>query len=188
MADALALRRLEAMGLLIEERRPRACIALRGDVREARFVRAVESVTDLRPPAEPCTSASGLLASILWLGPAEWLVVSDTQGGETLYASLVAALNGIAAAAVDVSDARIVYAVSGPNARHLLAKGCALDLHERVFPAGACAQSLLAKISMLLRRGSAEPSFEVYVARSVRDYAWGWLQSAAEEYAAAAGG
>lgn len=181
-------RRLEANGLRIEERRLRACIALRGDARDARFVRAVESVTDLRPPAEPCTSASGLLASILWLGPDEWLVASDAQGGDALHASLVAALRGIAAAAVDVSDARIVYAVSGPNARHLLAKGCALDLHERVFAAGACAQTLLAKAPVLLRRSAAEAAFEVYVARSLRDYAWDWLRAAADEYAAVASG
>jgi sarcosine oxidase subunit gamma len=105
-----------------------------------------------------------------------------------LHASLAASLRGTVAAVTDVSDARIVYAVSGPNARHLLAKGCPLDLHERVFPAAACAQTLLAKVPVVLWRSGIEPMFDLHVARSVRDYAWAWLQSAAAEYALAAGG
>ncbi|MGH8636402.1 MAG: sarcosine oxidase subunit gamma [Burkholderiales bacterium] len=187
MADGGQARRFAGRNLAIEERPGRACIDLRGVATNLRFVRAVESVTDLRLPLEPGTSASGLLASILWLGPDEWLVRSDTQSGEGLTASLSAALRGIDSAVVDVSHARIVYAVGGSNARAVLAKGCPLDLHERVFPAGGCAQTLLAKVPILVHRASAEPTFEIHVARSFRDYAWAWLQAAASEYAAEAG-
>jgi sarcosine oxidase subunit gamma len=187
MADGGLLRRFVGRNLVIEERPERASIDLRGDPRDAHFVRAVDSVTDLRLPLEPCTSASGLLASTLWLGPDQWLVWSDTQAGEGLAQSLRTALRGMAAAVVDVSHARIVYAVGGSNARAVLAKGCSLDLHARAFPVGRCAQTLLAKVPILIQLAGTQPMFEIHVARSFRDYAWTWLQAAASEYAAGAG-
>ena len=176
-------RRFKAAGIALEERTPRSCIDLRGDPGDPRFVHAVQSVTDLRLPGAAGASASGLLVSILWLGPDEWLVTSHTQGGESLAASLRKALAGVAAAVTDVGHARLVYAVSGSNARAVLGKGCALDLHERVFPLGRCAQSLLAKVPVIIHRSGAEPVFDLHVARSFRDYAWDWLQTAASEYA-----
>ena len=181
------LRRLAASALVIEERPAGSALDLRGDAADARFVRAVESVTDLRLPVAAGATASGLLASILWLGPDEWLVLSETQAGAALLASLRKALGGLTAAVTDVGDARVVYAVSGSNARALLAKGCGLDLHERAFPPGRCAQSLLAKVPVLLvRRAGAAPAFDLHVARSFRDYARDWLHAAALEYTAAA--
>jgi sarcosine oxidase subunit gamma len=179
---AAEARRFEATGIAIDERTPRGCVDLRGDSGDPRFVRGVQSVTDLRLPRTAGESASGLLASILWLGPDEWLVTSETQAGETLAASLRKALAGVTAAVTDVGHARLVYAVSGSNARAVLAKGCALDLHERVFPRGRCAQSLLAKVPVIVHRSGADAVFDLHVARSFRDYAWDWLQTAASEY------
>ena len=86
------------------------------------------------------------------------------------------------AAITDVTDGRVAFRVAGPSARDVLAKGCPLDLHPRAFPPGRCAQSLLAKASVLIHlvddgpeRG---PSFDVYVARSFADYLWTWLEDA----------
>jgi sarcosine oxidase, subunit gamma len=178
-------RRLVAAGLVIEERAQRSAIDLRGDPRDVRFVRAVQSVTDLLPPSDASATASGLLGSILWLGPDQWLILSDTQAAEGLIISLHTALKDIPSAVTDVGHARIVYAVSGSNARALLAKGCLLDLHERAFPLGRSAQTLLAKVPVIVHRSGAEPRFDLFVAHSFRDYAWNWLQTAASEYAGA---
>jgi sarcosine oxidase subunit gamma len=181
------LRTLAAGGVAVVEQPVNCALSLRGDPADARFVRAVESVTDLRLPGAAGAMASGLLASILCLGPDEWLVLSETQPGPALLASLRKALGGLAAAITDVGDARVVYAVSGSNARALLAKGCGLDLHERTFAPGRCAQSVLAKVPVILvHRSGVPPVFDLYVARSFRDYAWDWLQAAALEYATAA--
>ena len=181
--SAPQVRAFAGTGIAIEERTPRTSIDLRGDPGDARFLRAVQSITDLRLPLAAGTSASGLLAALLWLGPDEWLLTSRTQQGAGLAASLRKALSGIPAAVTDVGDARLVYAVSGSIARTVLAKGCALDLHERVFPPGRCAQSLLAKVPVLVHASSPEPVFDLYVARSFRDYAWDWLLTAASEFA-----
>jgi sarcosine oxidase subunit gamma len=89
---------------------------------------------------------------------------------------------------VDVSDSRAVITLSGPRALDVLAKGCPLDLHPRVFSPGRCAQSLLAKAHVLLHRVDDAPTFEIYVHRSFADYLWTWLEDAAAEYGMAVRG
>ena len=181
---SLSRSRLESDRIAIIEREPIACVNLRGQPGDVRFMRAVSSVTDVPPPLEACTAVSGLFGSILWLGPDEWLVVSESQAGEEIAARLRQALRGIASAVTDVSDARVVYTVSGENARDLLAKGCSIDLHPRAFGPGRCVQTLLAKAAVLIHARALQ-SFEIHVARSFADYAWAWLENAQAEYAIA---
>ena len=103
-----------------------------------------------------------------------------------LLASLREALAGVHAAITDVTDGRVAFRVAGPSARDVLAKGCPLDLHPRAFPPGRCAQSLLAKASVLIHLVDDDPergpSFDVYVARSFAQYLWTWLEDAGREY------
>src|SRR5262245_48749011 len=112
-------RRLAAAGVEIMEREPIACVNLRGRPSDPKFMRAVASVTDVPPPVQACASISGLFGSILWLGPDEWLVVSESQSGEEIAARLRQALRGIPAAATDVSDAGILYTLAGNNPRYV---------------------------------------------------------------------
>ena len=174
--------RLEAAGIEIVERGPIACVDLRGSPSESKFMRAVASATDVAPPVEPCTSVSGLFGSILWLGPDEWLVVSESQTGEEIAARLRQALAGIPAAVSDVSDARVISTLAGARARDVLAKGCSIDFHARAFRPGRCVQSLLAKTQVLIHATTAQ-SFDVHVPRSYARYAWAWLENAQAEYA-----
>jgi sarcosine oxidase, subunit gamma len=169
-------------GISISERLARTCINLRGVGSDARFARAVAAVTDLELPLDPGASVSGLLASVLWLGPDEWLVVSETQAAAELVARLRQALSDLPSAVTDVGEGYIVYALSGPSSRDVLAKGCSVDLHPRAFTPGRCARSLLAKVPMMIHLRAADPTFELYVARSYREYAWTWLMSAAGDY------
>lgn len=182
MTDAAQqARRLVSADVEIVERAPLACVNLRGSRSDARFVRAVAAVTDVAPPEQPCTSVAGLFGSILWLGPDEWLIVSESQAGEEITARLAQALHGMAAAVTDVSDARIVYVLAGKRARDVLAKGCSIDFHPRAFPPGSVVQTLLAKTAVLIHARSAG-AFEVHVPRSFADYAWAWLENAQAEY------
>ncbi len=172
----------------IVERGSRTSIVVRGDARDVRFVRAMAAATGLEPPVAPGTTAHHLLDAVLWLGPDEWLVVSETQPGHALASRMQQALQGLHAAVIDVSDARVVYAVTGAHARDVLAKGCALDLHPRAFSLGQCASSLLAEVPVLIHQRSAEPCFELYVARSVGEYVRAWLRAAVREHLHASGG
>ncbi|CAM4006178.1 sarcosine oxidase subunit gamma [Nocardiopsis gilva] len=85
---------------------------------------------------------------VLWCGPGWYLVVDGGATGRGLAAGLCAALGGeygaVCGSVVDVSGQRTVLELRGPRARDVLAQGCPLDLHPRVFAAGAYAQTLFA--------------------------------------------
>lgn len=68
--------------------------------------------------------------------------------------------------AVDVSHNYSCLLLTGPRVRDLLAKGCPLDLHPRVFGQRDCTQSTLAKSRVLLRALNDSQSTEVWVHNS----------------------
>ena len=83
----------------------------------------------------------------LWLGPDEWLVVGPEGGGHDIAPAVEAALREAAGDAflttVDVSANRVGLEVCRRRMSiDLLAFGCSLDLDDRAFPAGACAQTM----------------------------------------------
>jgi sarcosine oxidase, subunit gamma len=172
-------------GIRLSERRL-GKIELRGDPGDRSFMAAVGRALDLLLPTEPNTTAGrgGLVA--LWLGPDAWLLTCPLGGIASRIEVLRKALADAHAAITDVSDGRVALRLTGPNARDVLAQGCPLDLHPRVFAAGGCAQSLLAKASVLVhlldddpQRG---PTFDLYVARSFAHHLWTWLDDAGREY------
>ena len=157
-------------------------ITLRGDTGKAAFVNGVKKVLGLSLPDTPNTATSHRRNTTLWLGPDEWLVVvPDGREGRVL-ASLEKALAGVHFAASDVTSARVVMRLSGVDAGNVIAKGCSLDLHPRVFSAGQCAQSSLARCHMLLHQIDNVPTFDIYIHRSFAAYAWAWLEDASMEY------
>ena len=112
---------------------------------------------------------------MLWLGPDEWLLVgaAPTPIDERLPIE-----HGLL---TDVSHGRAGWRISGPRALDLLAKGCSLDLHTRIFPVGSCAQTALAHVGVLLHRRDIA-TFDLYCARSYAQHLWHWLTEAAAEF------
>lgn len=86
--------------------------------------------------------------------------------------------------AVDVSSAWTHLAIAGPRAAELLSKGCAVDLHPRAFPAGACCATGFARMRVVLWRTGTEARYEMLVARSYALGLWHWLIDAATPYGA----
>ena len=169
-------------GVVIGECRIRGLLVLRGDAARSGFRSAVSAALGIEPVVEPLTAARKRDVSMLWLGPDEWLVVTPDRRIERIRHALRDALDGQHAAVTDVSHSRTILALSGPDARAVLAKGCPLDFHPRVFGPGRCAQSRLAKCQVLIHRTSAAPAFEIYVHRSFAEYAWTWLEDAGREF------
>jgi sarcosine oxidase subunit gamma len=95
----------------------------------------------------------------------------------------------------DVSHGRVAVRVSGADVRAALAKGCMLDLHPREFGPGACAQTVVARMNVIVHRRPTgdendgdekdEAIFDLYVARSYARSFWHWLTEAADEYGCA---
>ena len=184
--SALEGARLRPRGMRLRERQRLGKIDLRGDPHDRAFMAAAGRVLDLLLPTEPSSSAVKDQISALWLGPDQWLLTCPAQDAPGLIETLRAALADVHSAITDVSDGRVAFRLAGPSARDVLAKGPPLDLHPRAFGPGSCAQSLLAKASVLIHLVDDEPergpSFDVYVARSFAHYLWTWLEDAGREY------
>lgn len=172
-------------GIVIAERSEVGKIDLRGSPDNRAFMAAVGRVLDIVLPTDALSSATHGQVTALWQGPDQWLITCALADVATHMAALRDALGGEHHAQTDVSDARVVLRLAGPSAREVLAKGCPLDLHPRVFDVGQCASSRLAKADVLLHLISdhvAGPTFDLYVARSFARYMFAWLEDAALEY------
>lgn len=170
------------LGLQISERPFQGHVNLRGDAGDDAFLEAVGGALGCRLPLTPNTVSEDAGLTVLWLGPDEWLIIAPPDGEITIVASLEAALGDMHASVTDQTGGQTVIRISGPSARDLLAKGCPLDLHPRVFGPGQCAQTLVAKASVTLRQIDDAPTFDLVVRRSFADYLRAWLQDAAQEY------
>ena len=161
-----------APGVTIVPRRVASMLNLRGDAHSA--LRPPASGERIALPREPNTSAVAGGTRALWLGPDEWLLVSE---------SAMPDLSGHIGSGTltDVSHGRAVLRVSGPDVRAALAKGCALDLHSRAFGVDHCAQTAIAKVSVILDH--VQPGvFDLYCPRSYAGSFWHWLTDACTEY------
>jgi sarcosine oxidase subunit gamma len=118
-------------------------------------------------------------ARILWLGPDEWLVTAEGDAPDLL-PRLERAGAGRRAAVTDLSASRVIREIAGSGAHALLGAGCGLDLHSRVFGPGHCAQTLLARIPVILDQLDDAPHYRVLVRRSFANWLKDWLIDAAE--------
>jgi sarcosine oxidase subunit gamma len=71
--------------------------------------------------------------------------------------------------------------LSGTPARDVLAQGCPLDLHPRIFKRGASAGSHFFKASVWLWQTDEAPVYELLVRRSFTGYVWLMLERASAE-------
>lgn len=134
-------------------------------------------------PTAPSTVVHGSDVSVIWLGPQEWLAVSADRAGEDLEGALRAAVTAHGVAAVDVSAQRTSLRLRGAHARALLAKGCSLDLHPRVFGPGAAAQTMLGHAGVVLMPMNDDGTdYRIIVRSSFARYLADWLIDAAEEF------
>jgi sarcosine oxidase subunit gamma len=143
-------------------------------------------------PLTPNQVANMGMLRTLWLGPDEWLVTAPRGLAPDLTGRLRRAVAGRHAAVVDLSAGRAVIEIGGPRARTLLQKGCGLDLHPRVFGPGQCAQTMFAKLPVILdqlgserpgaERLGAVPVYRLFVHRSAARWLTGWLIDAADEF------
>lgn len=167
---------VDGPGLRVAPRPAAAVVNLRGRLEDAGFAEAVAGVLGTAPPAEPNTVASEGQIDLFWSGPDEWLAVVWQGDPGELARRLAEALAGRHTAVTDVTAGNAVLDLAGPGARALLARGCPLDLHPRVFPVGRCAQSVLGHASVLLHLRDPEPAFTLLVRRSMAGYLWRWLE------------
>jgi sarcosine oxidase, subunit gamma len=128
-------------------------------------------------PTDPNTWTSGGGREALWLGPDEWLVVGPPGSAPAVAAELARALEGGHHAVVDTSATRAVVELAGEGRLDLLAQGCGLDLHPRAWRPGCCAQTLLARVPVLLQE--RQDATRVFVRASFAAHLADWLTAVA---------
>ena len=136
-------------------------------------------------PTVPNTWAPTEHGRAVWLGPDEWLLTSTTEAPDELEALVRAVILPLGGAAADVSAQRIGLRLTGPRARDVLAKGCSIDLHPRVFRRGSSAQTTLGLAGIiLLALSDTGDDYLVLVRSSFAGYLADWLLDAALEFTA----
>jgi sarcosine oxidase subunit gamma len=133
-------------------------------------------------PLQPNRVASMRRVRTLWLGPDEWLVTAPDGVAPDLMRRISRALASRHATVTDLSASRAVIEIAGPRGRDLLEMGCGLDLHPRAFGPGSCAQTLFAKLPVILDQLSAAPAYRLFVRRSAARWLAEWLIDAALEF------
>jgi sarcosine oxidase subunit gamma len=170
-------------GVRLRETPPLAMVNLRVRPGSAEARRVEDALGTTLPAADAVAPATR--GAVLWLGPDEVLVVGLDGDAAALVAQLTAALAGGRGSVVDVSAARAGVDVAGERARDVLAKGCSLDLHPRVFTPGRCAQTLLARANVIvwhLGENLYDGGYRVLTGTSFAGYLADWLSDAAAEF------
>lgn len=170
-------------GVTLAELRLRGKLNLRGDAGDPAFRAAVARASGTEPPPPGHVAEAGGQA-LLGLGPDEWLAITRAGDEGAVQAALAAALHGLRASVVDVSDNYTTVRVAGRRARWVLAKGWPVDLHPRAFGPGRMAQGNLALCNVILRQTGdrgGQPAYELLVRPSYARYLWDWLLDAALE-------
>lgn len=179
MSDAVtALDGASFDGLVrVEDTGLQGMITLRGDLAASAVKKAATAVSGGKMP-DPLTLAEGKTGSVAWMSPDELLVLCDYAEAELAVGKMTAALGQTHSLAVNVSDARAMFRVSGSAAREVMAKLCPLDFSPAAFQPGMFRRTRMAQIPAAVWM-ETDQSFCVICFRSVAQYAFDVLKTAA---------
>ncbi|MEM6482703.1 MAG: sarcosine oxidase subunit gamma family protein [Pseudomonadota bacterium] len=152
-------------------------ITLRGDLSDANFTKAVKGAIGLDVPD---TRGIGFKdrKGIAWMSPDELMVFVEYKDTAKTVAALSEALAEQHHLAVDVSDARAMFALTGASVREVVAKLCPVDMDPAQFGPGKIRRTRMAQIPAAIWMPK-EGEIRVICFRSVAQYAFDLLKDAA---------
>jgi sarcosine oxidase subunit gamma len=161
----------------VEEAGLAGMITLRGDLSSKRLAAAVKTATgvDIPDANKVAMSDEGGTA---WMSPDELLLMVPYTEVEAKLMALNKTLSGEHALAVNVSDARAVFRVTGAGARETLAKVCPVDLSAEAFAVGQFRRTRMAQVAAAFWLDESG-GFTIVCFRSVADYVFNLLSTAA---------
>jgi sarcosine oxidase subunit gamma len=136
-------------------------------------VRVDSAPASLELPLEPNTWIANGDREALWLGPDEWLIVGPPSTEDSISKDLERALAGLPHSVVEVSAARAILEVEPAVRLDLLPQGCSIDLHPRSWREGMCAQTLLARVPVILQE--RETGTRIFVRPSFANSLLDWF-------------
>lgn len=162
----------------IEEVGLQGMITLRGDFAAKAVQDAATAAAGVDFPGQRQVHHADNRA-LCWMSPDEMLVLCDYAGvGDTL-AKMTEALSGEHVLAVDVSDARASFRVSGANVREVIGKVCPVDLSPAAFGPGDMRRTRLAQVPAAFWMVD-ETTFQIICFRSQAQYVFDVLRIAAQ--------
>ena len=162
----------------IAEIGPLGMITLRGDLGAKNIRNAATAVAGVDYPEERhcnCVEERG----IAWMSPDELLVMCPYGEVAQAIEKIENTVKGSHALAVNVSDARAVFQVSGPHVREVLAKLVPVDLDPAVFTPGMFRRTRIAQVPAAFWMRDAE-TVQIVCFRSVGQYVFDVLNMAAQ--------
>ena len=173
MSETLA----EAPYIGIERTGPVGQVTLRGDLDDTALTAAVEQVIGLPVPGRLAVNQAGAYRAV-WMAPDELLLMVPAEETQVILAALDEALSRQHHMALDVSDARAVFRLTGALVAEVLAKGAPCDLSEAGCPVGTARRTHLAGLAVGLWHLDAE-EWEIVCFRSFAHHLQAWLEAAA---------
>lgn len=116
---------------------------------------------------------------LLWMSPDELLMLCDPGDVADHLDALTEAFADHHAMAVDVSDARAHFRITGAHAREVLAKLCPLDMSPEGFTPGLVRRTKLGQVAAAIWLAE-NGAFDIVCFRSVADYVLDLLKIAAQ--------
>jgi len=177
MSEAIsALPGASYMGMVrVAEAGLRGMITLRGDLSSPVVAGALRSVTGADVPGQRRIS-TGAKGSAAWMSPDELLVMVDHAEAAMVAQALQTELHTDFASVADVSDARAVFTLAGPQSRDVLAKICPVDF--AALGPGEIRRTRAAQVAVALWC-SGKDEFTLVCFRSVAHYMWDLLTTVA---------
>ena len=165
----------------MEEKSPIAKINLRGDLGNKDFVAKVGKILGMILPKEACSTSTKEKITCMWLGPNEWLLVSnntvnkesnDYELEHLLFKDISKTNLG---AVTNVSDHYTIFNLTGSNIFETLSKGSPFNFNSENFGDNKVVQTLLNHIDVTIHRKTNE-DVDLYVRRSFSDHLWAWIK------------
>lgn len=177
MSDAIsAVPGAKFSGLVeIKEMGVQGMITLRGDLSADWMVESVKETVGVDIPVQRRISSGGQ-GSVAWMSPDELLVLTPYADASNVAATLVRALGDNFATVAEVSDARAMFAIKGPQARDVLAKICPVDFSD--FQIGEIRRTRASQVAAAIWRES-EDDWRLVCFRSVGVYMFDLLKTVA---------
>ena len=165
----------------MREKTPVGKINLRGNLENKDFVSTAGKILGMILPKESCSISTKEKITCMWLGPNEWLLVSnDTITKDSNDYELEKVLfNDISkrnlGAVTNVSDHYTIFNLTGSNIFEILSKGCPFDFNSDNFNNNKVVQTILINIDVIIHKKSVS-NVDLYVRRSFSKHLWNWLK------------
>ena len=163
------------------EKTPITKINLRGDSENKDFTSKVGKILGMILPKESCSTSTKEKITSLWLGPNEWLIVSNDEISKesNIYELEQVLFDNISknnlGSITNVTDQFTIFSLTGSNIFDVLSKGSPFDFESNNFNDNKVIQTILNYVDVTIHRKSIN-NVDLYVRRSFAEHLWNWLK------------